>query len=302
MLVSFAKLRNFVTVAEERQFRRASIKLGLSQPTLSAQIRDIEMALGVSLINRTTRSMRLTVEGERFFHRARQILNDIEAAVFEAQQGSALQHGRLLIASTPSIAANLLPATLASFGERFPDINVDMYEDTISGVEAKVRDGPADFGIGPRTREQPELCFSLLFKERFLAVIPEAHELAGAKVVSASQLARYPLLTTSHGTGIRGAVDRFTQLHKLKLNVGHNITRHETVIAMVEAGLGIGLMPELSLRQQSRRVIPVALSDPLSRDIGILERKGGSSSSAAAQFIEIFKANPVLHLLKKELQ
>ena len=107
--ISLAKLRSFIEVAEEKQFRKAAEKLGMSQPALSTQIRELEKSCGVPLLARTTRSVRLTVEGERFLRRAQKIVADLELAVADLREQAVLKHGHVTVAATPSVASNILP-------------------------------------------------------------------------------------------------------------------------------------------------------------------------------------------------
>lgn len=296
MSISLQKLRNFVIVAEERQFLRASQRLGISQPTLSAQIRELEGELGVPLFNRTTRQVNLTTEGDRFFHRAKQILSDVEIAVSEAKQQAALKHGRVTIAATPSIAASLVPPVMAEFRLAFPDIDVRLIEDISQVVDNLVRTGIADFGVGPGRGRQTDLTFSPLFEERFLAVARSGHALSGAKSVTLAQLTEHDLITTGQGTGIRDVVEGALRDKGLDVGMPHSMTHVETVISMVESGLGVALLPELSLsRVDRRRIDIISVTEPeIVRSVGLIERKGGSPSSASTAFVALLRSNKVL--------
>jgi LysR family carnitine catabolism transcriptional activator len=263
--------------------------LGLSQPALSSQVRDLEAELGVSLFSRTTRSVALTVEGERFFFRAKQVVADLNSAVSDMKNQSLLAHGRIVIAATPSIASTLLPAAIKAFTQQFPDVTVQLHEDYLTGVESRVQSGIADFGIGPVPARGSELVFSPLFKEKFYGVVPVDHPLASQRSVSFDRLSEYPLLATSTGTGIRQVLDSVLQDRGRYMNAGHVVGRYETLLSMVAEGLGVAFLPALALLQSDpSRLHLLDVREPVTlRDIGFLQRKGGSSSSAAAAtFIE----------------
>ncbi|MGO4833793.1 LysR family transcriptional regulator [Rhizobiaceae sp. 2RAB30] len=287
MSLSLQKLRNFVIVAEERQFLRASQRVGVSQPTLSAQIKELETELGVPLFSRTTRQVHLTIEGERFLARIRQILFDLEIAVTEAREQAALKHGRITIAATPSLAASVLPPLIAEFHTSFPEIDVRLVEEISQTVDNMVRTGVADFGIGPSITRQADLLFSPLFQERFFALVPAGHPLSDARAIPVAALPERELITVGKGTGIRDVIERALRDNGLDMGSPHVLTRVDTVVSMVEAGLGVGLLPELSLPRPGREklhIIPVV--DPeIVRSVGLIERKGGSSSSAATSFL-----------------
>ena len=164
--LSLPRIRNFVAVAEERQFRRAAERVGLSQPALSAQLRELEEFLGTALLSRTTRSVHLTAEGEKFLLRARNILADLESAVLEVRDHASLRRGRLAVASIPSVASRILPGIVASFTERYPGIDVQVIELGARDVERCVAGGNADLGIAAAPDRNSELTFSFMLRDR----------------------------------------------------------------------------------------------------------------------------------------
>jgi LysR family transcriptional regulator, carnitine catabolism transcriptional activator len=290
MAVSLTRLRSFVAVAEERQFRRASERIGISQPALSAHIRDLEQDLGVALFSRTTRNVRLTAEGETFLHRARRVLEDLNAAVIDVRERAQLKRGRVVIAATPTVASQVLPPVMASFARQFAGVRTQVLEAIASEVERLVASGQADFGIGPRPEGRSELAFRVVFRERLCGVLPIGHEFAARRRVRLGELARYPLLTTAPGSAIYESIALVLRERAIKVSTDHVLTQHQTVIAMAAAGLGVGLVPEHMLTMVDRRKVAVVeLIDPeVARDMGVLQRKGGSSSSAANEFLKLW--------------
>jgi LysR family carnitine catabolism transcriptional activator len=290
MAVSLTRLRSFIAVAEERQFRRASERIGISQPALSAHIRDLEQDLGVALFSRTTRNVRLTAEGETFLQRARRVLEDLNAAVIDVRERAQLKRGRVVIAATPTVASQVLPPVIASFARQFAGVRTQVLEAIASEVERLVASGQADFGIGPRPEGRSELAFRVVFRERLCGVLPIGHEFAARRRVRLGDLARYPLLTTAPGSAIYESIELILRERAIKVSTDHVLTQHQTVIAMAAAGLGVGLVPEHMLTMVDRRKVAVVeLIDPeVARDMGVLQRKGGSSSSAANEFLKLW--------------
>jgi LysR family carnitine catabolism transcriptional activator len=290
MALNLTRIRSFIAVAEERQFRRAAERIGISQPALSAHIRDLELDLGVALFSRTTRSVRLTAEGESFLHRAQQALEDLNAAVLEVRERAQLKRGRVVIAATPTIASQVLPPIIASFTQRFAGVRIQVLEAIAAEVERLVADGRADFGAGPRPEGRTELAFSLLFRERLCGVLPIDHPLARRRRLRLDELARYPLLTMATGSAIYRSLERVLRERAIKVSTDHILTQHQTAIAMAAAGLGVALVPERMLTTADRRrVAAVEVIEPdVTSDMGILQRKGGSSSSAASEFLKLW--------------
>jgi LysR family carnitine catabolism transcriptional activator len=301
MAFSLTRLRSFIAVAEERQFRRASERIGISQPALSAHIRHLEQDLGVALFSRTTRSVRLTAEGESFLHRARRIIEDLNSAVLEVRDRAKLKRGRVVIAATPTMASQVLPQVIVSFTRKFPAVNIQVLEGNASELERLVANGRADFGVGPRPESRAELAFSFLFHERLCGVLPIGHEFAGRRRIRLAELARYPLLTTAPGSAIHESIERALRARAITVSTDHVLTQHQTAIAMAAAGLGVALVPAHMLTiVDRRRIAVVELIDPdVSREMGILQRKGGNSSSAASEFLRIWLPDQPAPLAKK---
>ncbi len=282
--LSLPRIRSFIAVAEERQFRRAAERVGLSQPALSAQLRELEEFLGVPLLSRTTRSVHLTAEGEKFLVRARNIVADLESAVLEVRDHASLRRGRLSVAAIPSVASRLLPEVVAGFMQRFPGIDVQMIELSSQDVERCVASGNVDIGIGPAPERNSELSFSFLLRDRFVGLVPKTSPLANQRRVQLEALFDYPLIATVAGTSIRATLERACREHGKSLRVTHSVTQHQTIVAMVGAGLGVALLPSLSLRENPKIAQLMVVRPRITRDIGVVQRKGEAASAAAREF------------------
>lgn len=297
-MLSLTKIKSFIVVSEEGQFRRASERLGISQPALSAHIQDLEQALGVALFSRTTRNVRLTAEGQTFLNRAQRVLDDLNSATLELRERAQLKYGRVVIAATPTAAAHILPPLIVSFSRQFPGVHVQVLEKVSSEIVRLVITGAADFGVGPCGEVHDELAFDVISRERLSGILPLGHPLAGRQRVRLSELARYPLLTTAPGSAIYEAIVRKLRGYRTAASNSHVLTNHLTVIAMAAAGLGVGLLPERALTMiHGRKVNAIEVVDPeIALEIGVLQRKGGSSSSAAKEFLRLWldgKLGPV---------
>ncbi len=283
--LSLPRIRNFVAVAEERQFRRAAERVGLSQPALSAQLRELEEFLGTALLSRTTRSVHLTAEGEKFLVRARNILADLESAVLEVRDHASLRRGRLSVASIPSVASRILPVTAATFMKRYPGIDVQIIELGAADVERCVASGNADLGISAASDRNSELVFSFLMCDPFVGLVSNENPLARRRRVRLDALFEYPLITTVPGTSIRATLERASRERGQSLRVTHSVTQHQTVVAMVGAGLGVALLPRLSLTDSPGVTRLTVVEPEITRDLGMVRRKGEASSAAAHEFI-----------------
>lgn len=283
--LSLPRIRSFVAVAEERQFRRAAERVGLSQPALSAQLRELEEFLGAALFTRTTRSVNLTAEGAKFLLRARNILADLESAVLEVRDHASLRRGRVAVASIPSVASRMLPSVVAEFSRRFPGIDVQVIELGADAVHQCVASANADLGIAAEADRNSELSFDFLLRDRFVGIVGKDSPLARQKRVPLQALFAHSLITTVPGTSIRATLERICREHGKSLRVTHSVTQHQTVVAMVGAGLGVAILPALSLSPNDD-VVRVSIVNPaITRDLGVIQRRGEASSMAAREFV-----------------
>ncbi len=141
-----AKIHTFILVGEQGSFHKASEIIHLSQPAISAHVRDLEEFLGVPLLSRTTRSVKLTREGRIFLIRAKRALLDLQAVIHELRDEAELLSGRVTIACIPTIASSSLPAAIAAFQKKYPEIKVRVLDETSTAINKRVLNMEADFG------------------------------------------------------------------------------------------------------------------------------------------------------------
>ena len=282
--LSSRQLRAFLTLAEQRNFTRAANLSHLSQPAFSALIRTLEDALGTRLFDRDTRSVQLTPEGRLFETAAQRLLDDMNGAVADLADHVERCKGRVRIAALPSLAAGWLPAVLAEFMAAWPGIRVDLDDALSDACIARVRSGAADFALassGDGTAADGDLLSRKLCSDRFHLVCRADHPLATEPKLSARKLAPWPFIQMARHSSVRQSLD--AALHPLRMNAVFEVEHLATVMGLVEAGLGISVVPALTLFHFRRdtlvtRPLPVA---GLTRTIDIVQRREGSLSVAA---------------------
>jgi LysR family transcriptional regulator, carnitine catabolism transcriptional activator len=296
--LSLIKIRGFIAVAEHRSFRRASDDLRLSQPALSTHVRDLEAQLGVPLLSRTTRSVRLTSAGEHFLICAKRALSELESVVLDLKDQAALRRGRVTIACLPTIASSSLPAVLAAFARQHPGVNVGVIDEVADVLYQRVANRQADLGIGPAPPRKQDLEFTPMVDDHFRAVFPSDHAFAGRNTVKLAELTGHPFLTLAPHTNVRSILERAFADSGFVLDPVYEFCHHYTLGGMVEAGLGITALPSMSLSILGHpRLMSARIVEPeVIRVIGVLQRQGDTLSPAAAAFLrtvwEIFSRIP----------
>ncbi|MCC6775997.1 MAG: LysR family transcriptional regulator [Hyphomicrobiales bacterium] len=287
---SLTKLRTFAAVAEQGSFRKASTQLHLSQPALSAHIRDLEQSLGVPLFHRTTRKVQLTAEGERFLARTRRALDEIESGLLEIRDQAELQRGRVIIAAVPMIACHVVPKVLALFSQRHPLVKVQILDVIGQTMARQILDRDVDIGIGPSPERNDDLEFLPVLRDPLVAVFPEKHELAGKRGVRLDELAKLKLLTLATGTTVRSDLDQAFERQGLSLRPVFEVFQQYTLGGMVEAGLGIALLPAMSLSMlRTPRLRAVPIVDPeIVREVGLIQRRDQNHPPSVRAFLDAF--------------
>lgn len=285
---SLADLRAFVTVGELQSFAAAAKALHLSQPALSRRISHLEDMLGVRLFDRTTRSVGLTVLGLRFLEEMRGLVSDVDRCVLSLRDAAELEAGDVAIACVFSAVHHFLPPVIVAFQQRYPRVLVRIIEEGADEVLASVKHGEADFAINYIGMQDPEVEFTPLLKEPYVLACPADHPLASRRSVKWAELADYPHARVSHASRNRLLIDQaLADLPPLPRPVVE--VRHvSTLIRIVESGLGLAVVPRLTLPRRSSSVVGIRLEDPaISRTLAIVKRSGRSLSPAAAAFAQM---------------
>src|SRR6185437_8349024 len=155
--MTLRQIEAFVAVARNESYIGAARVIGLSQPAVTASIRQLEAVLRVRLFDRTTRSVRLTEQGRGFFPVAERLLGDLDGAVANIRALGEMQHGRVVVACLPSVAVRLVGPVMRRFAARYPGIAVKLYDGDALDVAHRVRAQEADLGITNYAQHYPEI-------------------------------------------------------------------------------------------------------------------------------------------------
>jgi DNA-binding transcriptional LysR family regulator len=279
--LSTRQLRAFLALAEQRSFTRAATVCHLSQPAFSALIRTLEDELNTRLFDRDTRSVQLTAEGRLFETSARQLIGDFNTAVTDLGDHVERRKGRVHVAALPSLAAGWLPAIFSEFKKASPGIELKLSDQLSDPCIDLVRSGQADFALASTGASQAGLSAQLLCTDKFYLVCRKDHPLASEKVLTLKKLAPYPFIHMSRNSSVRQALD--AALHPLQANTLLEVDQLATVTGMVDAGLGISVVPALTLFHFERKSLvtrPLSIAN-LTRKIYVVRRQEGSLSVAA---------------------
>jgi DNA-binding transcriptional LysR family regulator len=240
------QLRYFVAVAEELHFRRAAVRLHVSQPPLSHQIKQLEQEMGVALLTRTRRRVELTPAGEAFLRDARSLLAELDGAVSTAKRIDTGQTGRLRINFVGSALLSIVPSAVQRFRSARPDVEIELRERPTAAQLRAVADGLVDVGlVRPPIEHGDQLHAQLVMRERTVAVLPASHALAAMRRIPLRRLAVEPLVLfpRAQAPGFHDVLISSlaaTGTHPLVVQYAPEML---TIIGLVAAGIGATLAP-----------------------------------------------------------
>lgn len=286
---SLKQLRAFVVVADTGQFTRAAERLDLSQSAVSTLIRQLERALGLRLFDRHTRVLRLTEAGEDILPVARRAVSDVDLIIESSQELGHLRRGRVSVAAGTLQAALMLPRVIGAFNERFPTIEVRMYDVSELAVLDIVKSGAVDIGIGTHPDDDSEIVGTRLTNDVFQLVLRPDHPLALRKDLAWSDLAGIPLIGPQTGNPIRDRLEAGLAREGIALDFHRavqEVTLPLTIVGMVDGGLGIAVLTSAVERLVSAMgLVTVTPGRPvLSRVVSVILKRDRSLSPAARQF------------------
>src|SRR5487761_652231 len=255
-------LRTFIQVARLEHLGRAADALQSDQSTVSRKIARLEHEVGVPLFERSGRSIRLTKAGRRFVARAERILGELRDAVAEAAGTVSAETGEVHLGFLHTVGARWLPERLARFPEQYSAVRFILEEGSTGEVVAGVLDGRFDLGIlGPPPPNTPEMELVPLFRERVSVVVPAQHRLVGRSSVTLTDVAGEPLILPRSRSGLRRVIDDAFAHQGLSERVAYEGDDFTIIQGLVEAVLGITLLP-MPLPTPSNRVVVIPLRDP----------------------------------------
>jgi LysR family carnitine catabolism transcriptional activator len=290
--VTIRQLRAFVAVAQDESVTRAAQRLHITPSALSMLISTLEGELAVRLFERTTRRISLTDAGLELLPSIKKVFDNLDQAFDGLRQLSDRRSGRFAVATSPLLAATLLPPLLASFRARFPSIRVDLFDLPVDGIAQAVRSGQADFGVCTADSDIPDLIATMLYQDRLMLACQSSHPLAGRREVRWAELIGEPLAVLRHGSGLRTLVEKgFADMGE-PVQPAFEVSHVTTAVGLVEAGLALSILPSYALSSaRSPGVVAVPLTAPvMERNIVALTDGQRQLSAPCEAFLAHFKS------------
>ncbi len=288
--VTLKQLRYFDALARELHFGRAAQACSVTQPALSMQIQELELNLGVSLVERTRLGVQLTTQGTELAKRAASVLGEVRDFIEYAQHGSETLCGTLRLGVIPSLAPYVLPSLLPLIREQFPELELRLRETQTHTLLQELVDGKLDLlFLALPVKHQDVETLSLL-KDKFVLVLPEGRKVHGPIHATPELFEDERLLLLEEGHCLRDQALAYCSLQEVRSISTFGASSLATIVELVSSGFGITLLPELSLGVETRgrnlKVVRFEEPEP-SRDLGLVWRATSPRKNEFKEFGEL---------------
>lgn len=282
MNYTLRQLRTFVAVARQKSFSQAGQLIGLSQSAVSHSVKELEAEIGVRLLDRTTREVLLTGAGQQLATRLTRLLEELNTTLLDVRSYGEQRSGTVRVAASQTPSAHLMPQCLASTQQHYPDIRVILHDRVQQAVLQSVRNAEVDFGIVIGPLGDAEFDAEEILQEPFLLLCHQNDALAQTETVTWAMLTDRNMVLQDYASGSRMLVDAILQQLAIGVNVVQEIGHPATLYPMVEAGIGISILPALALPLPSgRKLVVRRLYPEMNRSLMLIKRKNRSLTPAA---------------------
>ena len=286
--MTLTELKYVVAVAEARHFGQAAARCFVSQPSLSASVKNLEEELGVTLFERGKRGVFLTEAGEQIVAQARRALEEAERVKTVARQGSDPLKGVLRLGMIHTVAPYLLPDLVGALRRVAPEMPLDVEENTTATLDRMLKAGELDAVILALPYEGQALETTPLYEEEFQVIAPARHALARRKSVAVEDLDAGELLLLPVGHCFRDQILDACREFSRPPEAGRQGNSLETLRSMVASGLGITVLPATALRPRHANTLVKAVRfdapTPVRR-IALASRRGFHRPAALEKLV-----------------
>lgn len=283
MEMNILKYLAFVKTVEYGSFTKAAEMLNYSQSGISRMIGDLEKEWKLTLLERNRTGVKLTSDGSRILPYVQNLCTEYQKLQMQVDDLHGVQSGIIRIGTFSSVATHWLPGVIKAFQKDYPGIDYELLLGDYTEIEEWIADGRVDCGF-LRLPTKPEFETIFLEQDRLLAILPENHPLASLEKVPLASLCDEPFMLLEKGA--KAEISAVFERNGLEPKVHFTTWDDYAIMAMVEGGLGISMLPEMIMKRTPYKVVAKELDVPAYRKIGIVLRDKKTASLAVKRFIE----------------
>ncbi|MFM0035571.1 LysR substrate-binding domain-containing protein [Paraburkholderia strydomiana] len=296
MKIDTLGVQAFVAIADRGSFQGAADSLHVTQTAITQRLRKLEAFLGVTLIERTTRSMALTEIGRSFLPQARRLLGELADALVEIRETGTARRGDVSMACVPTVGVQYLPRILQAYAARYPHNRIKILDHASAAVEEAVLRREVEFGISIARDPHPDLVNVPLTVDRYVLICDQDHPLAKRRRMAWRQLHAYALIFAGEVSGNRALLDGALETSGLALRSFYEVQRSSTAVGLVAQGVGAAVVPALALQKGAYPTVRmIELTQPVvSRTLVLVARKTAQLSPAAQALYDMIREQATL--------
>jgi DNA-binding transcriptional LysR family regulator len=290
--VTLRQLRTFKTVADLKSFSLAAQHLRLSQPSVSYQVKELEEALGLPLLDRLGKSVHLTEAGSILYSYTRRTLDVLDEAAVAFEEMRGIKRGNLRVGASTTVGIYLLPAALGAFKKLHPGIVISLEIGTRVRVQEQVLLNELDLAVVGPALKDPDLAILPFVSDELVVVAPAGHTLARRRGLALKDLESQPFVMREPASGSRWSLEKAARKAGAKLNVAMELGSNGAIKHAVESGLGLAVISRYAcaLELSSRRLVELDIKGfPIRRDWHIVHLRRRRLPASVLAFIALLK-------------
>lgn len=287
MDMNIQKHMAFVKTVEYGSFTKAAEILNYSQSGISRMINDLERDWKVTLLERGKAGVRLTSEGMRLLPYAKNVCAEYEKLLAQVDEINGVQSGLIRIGTFSSVAINWLPNIFARFQKDYPGIDYEMLLGDYKEVERWIEDGRVECGFLSLPTTSSGMDTISLKEDEYKVVLPTHHPLTKKERIDIRELEGEPFLLLEHGG--KTEVSEILETNQVHPKIRFTTWEDYAIMAMVEKGKGIGILPDMILKRIPYKIEVRSLKEPYYREIGLAMKNRNRLTPVAQKFIEFLK-------------
>jgi LysR family transcriptional regulator, low CO2-responsive transcriptional regulator len=290
--VTLRQLRTFKTVADLSSFSLAAHRLRLSQPSISYQVKELEEAIGMPLLDRLGKKVQLTEAGSVLYSYARRALDVLDEASLALEEMHGIKRGNLRVGASTTVGIYLLPAALGAFKKLHPGLVISLEIGTRARVQEQVLLNELDLAVVGPALKDPDLAILPFISDELVVVAPANHKLAGRRGLALKDLQDQPFVMREPASGSRSELEKAARKAGAKLNVAMELGSNGAIKHAVESGLGLAVISRYAcaLELSGGRLVELDVRGfPIRRDWHIVHLRRRRLPTSVLAFIEFLK-------------
>jgi DNA-binding transcriptional LysR family regulator len=291
--ITLHQLRTFKAVADHLSFSAAALDLRLSQPSVSYQVKELESALGMDLLDRLGKRVQLTQAGHLLYGYARRTLNLLDEAALALDELRGMERGTLKVGASTTVGIYIIPAALGAFKRIHSGLNISLEIGNRGQVQERVLRNELDLAVVGPPLKNPDLVSLPFMFDELVIVAPSDHRLAGRKL-SLKDLRDEPFIMREAGSGTRWAVEKAFRKAGIHVPVGMELGSNGAIKHAVESGLGLAALSRYAIpleRSSGRLTVLEVEGFPIRRQWHIVHLRRQRLAAPVSGFIEFLRSS-----------